>query len=67
VLAGRGFGKTRTIVEWLLERIERGLARRITIIAATSADVRDVLVEGESGLLNVAPPWLRPVPYLSRR
>jgi phage terminase large subunit-like protein len=67
VLAGRGFGKTRTINEWLLERIERGVARRITIIAATAADARDVMIEGESGLLNIAPPWLRPVPYLSKR
>lgn len=67
MLAGRGFGKTRTINEWLLERIERGLARRITIIAATAADARDVMIEGESGLLNIAPPWLRPIPYLSKR
>jgi phage terminase large subunit-like protein len=67
VLAGRGFGKTRTINEWLLGRIERGQARRITILAATASDARDVVVEGESGLLNIAPPWLRPVPFLSKR
>lgn len=67
VLAGRGFGKTRTINEWLLERLELGKAKRITIIAATASDARDVLIEGESGLLNVAPPWLRPLYYPSKR
>lgn len=60
ILAGRGFGKTRTVVEWALERIERGLAKRLNIVAATAADARDVLVEGESGFLNAAPEWLRP-------
>jgi hypothetical protein len=30
------------------------------LIAPTAADVRDVMVEGPSGLINVAPPWSRP-------
>ena len=30
------------------------------LVAPTSNDIRDVMVEGPSGLLNVAPPWLRP-------
>ena len=30
------------------------------LIAPTGNDIRDVMVEGPSGLLNVAPPWLRP-------
>jgi hypothetical protein len=30
------------------------------LIAPTSADIRDVMVEGPSGLMAVAPPWNRP-------
>lgn len=41
--------------------MERCGARRIGIIAQTTADVRDVLVEGESGILSVSPPWNRPI------
>ena len=60
VQAGRGFGKNRLAIEYLRERIEAGLARRVAIVGRTSADVRDVMLEGESGLLTLAPPWFRP-------
>jgi len=56
LLAGRGFGKTRTLAEWVCTQVASGLARRIALVAATAADARDVLVEGESGILSVAPP-----------
>jgi phage terminase large subunit-like protein len=36
-------------------------------VAATAADARDVLVEGESGILAVAPPWCRPIYESSKR
>lgn len=57
ILAGRGFGKTRTGAEWITERVENGLARRIAIVAETAADARDVMVEGPSGVLACAKPW----------
>lgn len=60
VLAGRGFGKTRCGAEWVRHQVETGKARRLALIAPTAADARDVLVEGESGLLAVCPPWSRP-------
>jgi phage terminase large subunit-like protein len=60
VLAGRGFGKTRCGAEWVREQIESGRARRVALVAATAADARDVMVEGESGLLAISPPWFRP-------
>src|SRR5262249_50941786 len=41
--------------------------RRIALVAATAADARDVLVEGESGILAVAPAWCRPVYEPSKR
>lgn len=60
ILAGRGFGKTRTGAEWVRAGAETGRMKRIALVGATAADVRDVMVEGESGLLAVAPPWSRP-------
>jgi phage terminase large subunit-like protein len=60
VLAGRGFGKTRCAAEWIRHRVETGAARRIALVGATAADVRDVMVEGPSGILAVCPPWDRP-------
>ncbi|WP_376904378.1 DNA-packaging protein [Agrobacterium radiobacter] len=52
VLAGRGFGKTRTGAEWVREQVKMGKGR-IALIAPTASDARDVMVEGESGLLAV--------------
>src|ERR1700758_4455747 len=67
LLAGRGFGKTRTLAEWACGQAASGQASRIAIVAATAADARDVLVEGESGILAVAPPWCRPIYEPSKR
>lgn len=53
LMAGRGFGKTRTGAEWVRERVQSGKARRVALVAPTAADARDVMVEGESGLLAV--------------
>lgn len=60
VLAGRGFGKTRTGAEWVRKQIESGKCKRMALVARTAADVRDVMVEGESGILAVCPPWNKP-------
>lgn len=59
LLAGRGFGKTRAGSEWVRARIAAG-AKRIALVAPTPADARDVMIEGESGLIAVSPPWNRP-------
>src|SRR5215470_16619391 len=67
LLAGRGFGKTRTLAEWVCAEVASGRVSRIALVAATAADARDVLVEGESGILAVAPPWCRPVYESSKR
>lgn len=62
VLAGRGFGKTRLASEWVREEAKYTTTgqRRFALVARTAADVRDVIVEGESGILNVSPPSERP-------
>jgi phage terminase large subunit-like protein len=52
ILAGRGFGKTRTGAEWVREQVKLGESR-IALIAPTASDARDIMIEGESGLLSV--------------
>lgn len=60
ILAGRGFGKTRSGAEWIRQQVDQGKAGRIALVGATAADVRDTMVEGESGLLRVFPDEQRP-------
>jgi phage terminase large subunit-like protein len=58
---------TRTGAEWIRSLVESGRASRVALVAATAADARDVVVEGESGLLAISPPWNRPLYEPSRR
>ncbi len=75
VLAGRGFGKTRMGAEWVRGLVEGptpltaadGAPARIALVGETFADVRDVMVEGESGLLAISPARWRPRFEPSRR
>jgi phage terminase large subunit-like protein len=60
LLAGRGFGKTLAITQWALAQAKAMPGSRGALVAATERDARDVLVEGESGILNVAPPDFMP-------
>ena len=60
LLAGRGFGKTRTGAELIRARVAARTARRLALVAPTAADARDVMVEGESGILAISPWWDRP-------
>lgn len=60
LLAGRGFGKTRTGAELMRARAIARTARRLALVAPTAGDARDVMVEGESGILAISPPWERP-------
>jgi phage terminase large subunit-like protein len=53
IMAGRGFGKTRAGAEWVRAQVEAG-ARRIALVARTPYDARDVMVEGESGILAIS-------------
>jgi phage terminase large subunit-like protein len=53
IMAGRGWGKTRTgaeFVKWRNDHI--GAGHRIALVGRTVPDVRDVMIEGESGLLR---------------
>lgn len=56
--SGRGAGKTRVGSEYT-HRMTK-VVSRIAIVGATGADVRDTMLEGESGILTIAPPGSRP-------
>lgn len=60
ILAGRGFGKTRTGAETIRQWAEAQPGCRIAIVGRTAGDVRDVMVEGPSGILAISPPWFMP-------
>jgi phage terminase large subunit-like protein len=59
IQAGRGFGKTRTGAETIRKWVKNGY-KRIHLVGATAGDTRDVMVQGESGLMNCFPPGQRP-------
>ena len=53
IMAGRGWGKTRTgaqFIKWRNDHI--GAGHRIALIGRTAGDVRDTMIEGESGLMR---------------
>jgi phage terminase large subunit-like protein len=73
VLGGRGAGKTRTGAEWV-RRMALGDAAsgvkpvgRIALVGETFADVREVMIDGVSGLMAVHPRWERPSFEIGRR
>ena len=67
ILAGRGFGKTRCGAETVIKWVREGTCRRIALVAEDSADARDVMVEGESGILACSPRDFRPEYFPSKR
>ena len=82
ILAGRGFGKTRTGAEWVRANmcgdtpLTAGRWRHIAVIAETAADARDVMVgdgkansdpKAGSGLLQIHPRHYRPTYEPSKR
>lgn len=73
ILAGRGFGKTRTgaetIRQWVCgdTPLSPGRCSRIALVAETAPDARDVMVEGPAGLLACHDKAFRPTYYPSKR
>lgn len=56
ILAGRGWGKTRTGAEDIAAYVLKHPKVRVGIIAPTFSDARDVCMEGESGVLRILSP-----------
>ena len=52
IQSGRGWGKTRTGAEWVHLMAMTNPGIRIALVARTAADARDVMVEGQSGILS---------------
>lgn len=67
ILTGRGWGKTRALCEFVRAEVQHRAAKRIALVGATAADVRDVLIEGPAGLLEISPAYCRPVYEPSKR
>lgn len=60
-LAGRGWGKTRTLAEWVREQAESDQQHGPGhIVCRVKDDIEKVVVEGPAGILACSPPWFRP-------
>ncbi len=70
MLGGRGAGKTRAGAEWIRSLVEHEdktkSARHIALIGETLGAVREVMIEGASGLMAISPPHFRPRFYAGR-
>lgn len=64
-IGGRGAGKTRAGAEWIADMAARNPAGRFALIAPTEHDLREVMIAGVSGLLNL--PDRKPPNYHSSR
>lgn len=62
-MAGRGFGKTRTGAEFIFEEVFGGRMERVALVGPTAGDVRDVMIEGESGMMAVCERHGFPIRY----
>nr|WP_246176740.1 terminase family protein [Parvibaculum sedimenti] len=67
VLGGRGAGKTRSGAEWVRGEVEAARASRIALIGETFGDVREVMIDGPSGLRAIGMRGGRPRYEASRR
>ena len=65
LLGGRGSGKTRAGAEWVQAQVMSG-ARHVALVGPTYSDVREVMIDGESGIMSLGMaserPRLRGVP-----
>jgi len=55
IRTGRGWGKTKTSAETFLWAVRYGGYKFPNLAGATAEDVRDLMIEGESGILACAP------------
>ena len=67
LLGGRGGGKTRSAAEWVRDQVEKGRRGSLGIVGPTADTLRRDVVQGQSGLLAIAPPWNRPQHEPSQR
>lgn len=66
-LAGRGAGKTRSAGEMVIDCVKNRGYRYVSLAGATAPEVRDIMIEGESGIMNISPPGFKPEYEPSKR
>jgi len=66
IIGGRGAGKTRAGAEWVRALANRP-RQRIALIGGSEHEVREVMIEGISGILSVHPRDSRPEWIPTRR
>jgi predicted phage terminase large subunit-like protein len=59
--AGRGYGKSRALNEWVIHMAKTQPYIRICMIAPTAGDIDKVMLKGDSGILSISPPWFYPI------
>lgn len=67
IMAGRGFGKTRTGTETLRQWVDSGQYKRIALIGDNILNAEQVMIEGVSGILQCYPPGQGPTYERSRQ
>ena len=67
ILAGRGFGKTRTGAESIRQLVERHGYKRVALIGASIVQTRSIMVEGVSGILGAYPSDKKPHLEITKR
>ena len=60
-LRGRGAGKTRTGASWVIEKAKSRPGTRIHLVGRTAGDVRDVMIQGPSGIMSLSSPHFMPL------
>src|SRR5574337_17209 len=60
IMAGRGYGKTRAGAEFVIAEAKEMPGSFGALVAETPMQARDVMIEGESGILACSPPWFTP-------
>ncbi|MWD29245.1 ATP-binding protein [Aquicoccus sp. SCR17] len=73
IMGGRGAGKTRAGAEWVRAQVEGsgpldpGRARRVALVGESIDQVREIMVMGDSGILECSPPDRKPEWVASRK
>lgn len=73
MLGGRGAGKTRAGAEWIRTQVEGctplsiGRCQHIALVGETISAVREVMIDGPSGIRPISPPETRPDYIASRK
>ncbi len=67
LMAGRGYGKTRAGAEWIRLNVNAHPGCKVAVVGETMDDVRNVMIEGNSGILTISAAHDRPKYWPSRR